>query len=75
MLAVIGLAGAIPLSILPSHVPSQNSTKPVGPVVVALYYEGLCPYCRRFLGGDLFAATTKLQSIMRLELFPYGNAK
>ncbi len=44
-------------------------------VNVALYYETLCPSCRKFVGNELSQAVEDLSSIMRLSLHPFGNAK
>lgn len=44
-------------------------------VQVALYYESLCPSCRRFVGNVLPGVAEDLGSIMNLHLHPYGNAK
>ncbi|PWA21159.1 hypothetical protein CCH79_00009379, partial [Gambusia affinis] len=44
-------------------------------VGLALYYESLCPDCRRFITKQLFPTWTMLQDIMSLTLVPYGNAK
>jgi len=46
------------------------------PVLVELYYESLCPGCRAFVTGSLYAAYTLLQDtgIMKIAMYPYGNA-
>uniref|UniRef100_A0A3B5LB22 Gamma-interferon-inducible lysosomal thiol reductase n=1 Tax=Xiphophorus couchianus TaxID=32473 RepID=A0A3B5LB22_9TELE len=44
-------------------------------VALTLYYESLCPDCRRFITKQLFPTWTMLQDIMSLTLVPYGNAK
>ena len=46
------------------------------PVSVELYYESLCPGCRHFITTQLFPTFDKLKDtgIMKIKLFPYGNA-
>ncbi|KAJ8270112.1 hypothetical protein GJAV_G00110480 [Gymnothorax javanicus] len=56
----------------------RNATKPRrgGSVVeVSLYYESLCPACRRFLTEQLYPTWVMLQDDMDLQLVPYGNAQ
>ncbi|XP_050226685.1 gamma-interferon-responsive lysosomal thiol protein-like [Mercurialis annua] len=44
-------------------------------VVLSLYYEALCPYCRNFIVKSLAEMfQTDLMSIVDLQLFPWGNA-
>lgn len=50
---------------------SSNATK----VQVALYYETLCPYCRKLISGELSKAVSALGEIMHPSLHPWGNAK
>uniref|UniRef100_A0A3B5LD91 Gamma-interferon-inducible lysosomal thiol reductase n=1 Tax=Xiphophorus couchianus TaxID=32473 RepID=A0A3B5LD91_9TELE len=52
---------------------APNQTVPR--VALTLYYESLCPDCRRFITKQLFPTWTMLQDIMSLTLVPYGNAK
>jgi len=46
------------------------------PIKVELYYESLCPGCRNFITTMLYPAWEKLKDtgIMKVELYPYGNA-
>jgi len=45
------------------------------PVLVAVYYESLCPDSRDFIVDKLQKVYNKLSNITFLELVPYGNAK
>lgn len=65
---LLGIASGVPISLKPSP---PNATR----VQVSLYYETLCPSCRKFVSGPLFSAAAKLGDIMHLSLFPWGNAK
>ena len=64
----LGIASGVPIALEPAL---TNATK----VQVSLYYETLCPSCRKFVSGPLFSAASKLGDIMNLSLFPWGNAK
>ena len=64
----LGIASGVPIALEPAL---TNATK----VQVSLYYETLCPSCRKFVSGTLFSAASKLGDIMNLSLFPWGNAK
>jgi hypothetical protein len=66
---LMGIASGVPVALEPAL--TANATK----VQVSLYYETLCPSCRKFVSGPLFSATSKLGEIMHLSLFPWGNAK
>ena len=48
----------------------------VQPVVVALYYETLCPECQHFITHQMWPTFQALgkSGIMKLVLYPYGNA-
>eukprot|EP00850_Spirogloea_muscicola_P001950 SM000007S20910 [mRNA] locus=s7:869353:870929:- [translate_table: standard] len=47
-----------------------------GLVHVALYEEALCPYCARFIIGELRSLfRTGLIDVVRLRIVPYGNAR
>jgi hypothetical protein len=69
--AFVARSSAIPVS------PTKGiASAPVDDKVkVALYYESLCPSCRKFVGNELSQAVKELSSIMRLSLHPFGNAK
>ena len=43
-------------------------------VVVSLYYESLCPYCKSWITDELIPSFQKLQQYMTVEFIPYGNA-
>jgi interferon gamma-inducible protein 30 len=45
------------------------------PVAVELYFESLCPGCREFIFDTLHPVFYELSDIMRLSLYPYGNAR
>jgi hypothetical protein len=66
-----GCSWAIPVS----TVKAVQSAPVDDKVNVALYYEGLCPSCRKFVGNELSQAVHELSSIMHLSLHPFGNAK
>jgi len=44
-------------------------------VVVSLYYESLCPYCKSWISDELIPTYEKLQNYMTVEFVPYGNAQ
>jgi len=44
------------------------------PIAVDLYYESLCPGCREYIFDTLSPVFKKLKDIMRVSLYPYGNA-
>ncbi|XP_050389877.1 gamma-interferon-inducible lysosomal thiol reductase [Patella vulgata] len=47
-----------------------------GPLVkFTLYYESLCPDCKRFFAEQLFPAYQAVGKIMNLTIVPYGNAE
>lgn len=43
-------------------------------VVVSLYYESLCPYCKSWVTDSLIPTYEKLGKYMTVEMIPYGNA-
>lgn len=45
------------------------------PVKLELYYESLCPGCRRFITSMLYPSSVLLGDIMEITLVPYGNAQ
>ncbi|EOY07105.1 hypothetical protein SCA6_001237 [Theobroma cacao] len=54
---------------------SQSHSKPER-VNLSLYYESLCPYCRRFIVNQLVKVfNSDLLNIINLRLVPWGNAK
>ncbi|KAJ4823516.1 hypothetical protein Tsubulata_017893 [Turnera subulata] len=58
-------------------IPADPQKFPSSPkkVVVSLYYESLCPYCRNFITGPLAAAfDNDLMTIANLRLVSWGNA-
>ncbi|CAG2178909.1 unnamed protein product, partial [Oppiella nova] len=52
---------------------SESSAEPL--VQLNVYYESLCPDCKQFLTTQLIPNYKKLQSIMSVELVPFGWAK
>merc|ERR1712110_764938 len=52
------------------NVPGNNDPG----VVVSLYYESLCPYCKSWITDELIPSFQKLQQYMTVEFIPYGNA-
>lgn len=55
---------------------SSSSNEEADKVVVALYYETLCPYCTNLIVNDLYKIFDDgLYDISLLKLIPYGNAK
>jgi len=70
-LFVLVLAAAVPVS------PFFLITVEEAPVTVELYYESFCPGCRQFITTQLFPTFNKLKDtgIMKVGLFPYGNAR
>ena len=56
-----------------SFQPNAPSTNDPG-VVVSLYYESLCPYCKSWITDELIPSFQKLQQYMTVEFIPYGNA-
>jgi len=44
------------------------------PIAVDFYFESLCPGCRQYLFDTLYPVFQELKGIMRLSLYPYGNA-
>jgi len=44
-------------------------------VDVTVYYEALCPGSRAFIIGDLANAAQSIDSLMKVKLIPYGNAR
>ncbi|KAL1825739.1 hypothetical protein ACET3Z_012517 [Daucus carota] len=58
------------------HVSSGEQLKNDEKVVIALYYETLCPYCSNLIVNYLYKYFEDgLDSIADLKLIPYGNAK
>merc|ERR1712018_224269 len=56
-----------------SH-PSSAKPKDDQHVVVSLYYESLCPYCKSWISDELIPTYEKLTKYMSVEFIPYGNA-
>jgi len=56
---------------------SKKNPAPHDPVLVELYYETLCPSCRKFISNVLFPTFQKLKKshIMDVALYPCGNAR
>lgn len=52
--------------------PEGNATR----VVIDLYYETLCPYCRRFIANSLVPLWnhSDFRAIVNIKLVPFGNA-
>lgn len=47
-----------------------------GPVNMTLYYESLCPDCKRFFATQLYQTWQVLGTrVLNLTLVPYGNAR
>ena len=44
------------------------------PPLISLYYESLCPGCHDFITGQLVPTYQKLDTLVNVELVPYGNA-
>lgn len=44
------------------------------PPLLSLYYESLCPGCHAFITTQLVPTYEKLDSLIDIELVPYGNA-
>ena len=63
------LSFSLPRSFQP-NVPGTNDPG----VVVSLYYESLCPYCKSWITDELIPSFQKLQQYMTVEFIPYGNA-
>ncbi|KAF2895474.1 hypothetical protein ILUMI_10699 [Ignelater luminosus] len=63
--ALVILLGII--SLQPSLQQSKNQ------LVVTLFYEPLCPFCRSYFTDHLYYTYLMLQKYIRLELVPYGN--
>ena len=56
--------------------PFLSSAKKEGPLVnFTLYTETLCPYCILFISRQLYTTFKFIDSIMNLEIVPYGNAR
>lgn len=53
----------------------QYHNTPPAPIDVTLYFESLCPDCKRFISGQLWRAWNLVPSIMKLTLVPFGNAR
>jgi interferon, gamma-inducible protein 30 len=43
-------------------------------VLVAVYYEALCPDSKNFIVKQLKSAYTKIPNLIEIEFFPYGKA-
>ena len=52
----------------------QNSISGDNSVIVSLYYESLCPYCKGWIADHLVPTYDRLEKHMTVELIPYGNA-
>jgi len=54
-----------------------TSEENAAPIVVELFYEALCPYCSKFIKGQLAPAWRRLHNtgILKVKLHAYGNAK
>merc|ERR1719357_2180408 len=50
--------------------PSQPSQK----VKLSLYYESLCPYCKKFITEQLGPNFAKFEDYLDVHLNPFGNA-
>merc|ERR1711997_28352 len=59
-------------SILPKS--PEVSVRQDANVVVSLYYECLCPYCKGWITDQLVPTYQRLSKYMEVELYPYGNA-
>ncbi|KAG5675156.1 hypothetical protein PVAND_005082 [Polypedilum vanderplanki] len=44
------------------------------PIIVAVYYEALCPDSKNFIVKQLKSAYSKLPNLIEIEFFPYGKA-
>lgn len=44
------------------------------PIIVAVYYETLCPDSKNFIVKQLKSAYSKLPNLIEIEFFPYGKA-
>merc|ERR1712165_497823 len=60
--------------IFSSSAKSNTDSKTDQNVVVSLYYETLCPYCKAWINDELIPTYEKLQQYMTVEFVPYGNA-
>jgi len=66
---------AIALLIGASRGASSASVVAADKISVALYYESLCPYCRKFIVDQLYPAfNSDLGKYFSITLYPYGNA-
>lgn len=69
------LISATPL-ISSTNLSEKEAEKNDNKVVIALYYETLCPYCSNLIVNYLYKYFEDgLDSISILKLVPYGNAK
>lgn len=59
---------------LPSNAQPNRAADDDSNVVVSLYYETLCPYCKAWINDELIPTYEKLQKYMTVEFIPYGNA-
>jgi len=59
-----------------AEITSTNATINADPVEVTLYYEALCPYCQRFIQGQLYPTFQRLKDtgILKVKLYAHGNA-
>ncbi|XP_040572852.1 gamma-interferon-inducible lysosomal thiol reductase [Lepeophtheirus salmonis] len=54
---------------------TQQSEEESSKLQLSVYYETMCPYCRRHILEDLHPTYTQLSDILDVQLVPYGNAK
>ncbi|XP_046548842.1 gamma-interferon-inducible lysosomal thiol reductase-like isoform X1 [Haliotis rubra] len=70
LVCIVGLAAAAPC------LDCVEDTTSAEPVDLVLYYESMCPYCRKFITTQLYPAFTALpSSVLNLTIVPYGNAR